>query len=62
MSKVILHAPYMRKAITSIASPSPEFPELGSLNPRPRLAVNIRKLHSHEVSKVATILDFNEDS
>lgn len=46
MSKVILHAPYLRKAITSIGSPSPECPEFASLDPKPRGYVKIRKLKS----------------
>lgn len=61
MSKVILHAPYLRKAMTSIASPSPESPELASLNPKPRGYVQIRKLKSEEIAKVAAVLDFSED-
>lgn len=61
MPKTILVAPYLRKAVTAIASPSPELPELASLNPKPRHIVNIRKLKSEQVAKVATVLDFNDD-
>ncbi len=46
MPKTILVAPYLRKAVTAIAYPSPELPELASLNPKPRHIVNIRKLKS----------------
>lgn len=61
MSKVILHAPYLRKAVTSIGAPSPETPQFPSLNQNPRAYVKIRKLKSEEIAKVATILDFSDD-
>lgn len=61
MSKVILHVNQLRKAMTSISSPSPETSQFASLNPNPRGYVKIRKLKSEEIAKVATILDFSEN-
>lgn len=61
MSKVILHAPYLRKAVTSVGSPSPETTQFASLNQNPRSYVKIRKLKSEEIAKVAAILDFSDD-
>ncbi len=61
MSKVILPTPCFRKAITSIGSPSPESPQLATLDAKPRTYIQIRKLKSEEIAKIATVLDFSED-
>ena len=61
MSKVILHATQLRKAMTSISAPSPETSQFASLNANQRGYVKVRKLKSEEIAKVATILDFSED-
>lgn len=61
MSKVILPTPCFRKAVTSIGSPSPESPQFSTLGPKPRNFVQIRKLKSEEIAKIATVLDFSED-
>jgi hypothetical protein len=61
MSKVILQTCYLRKAISAAGAPSPECPEIDDIKARPRHFERIRKLHSHEVAKVATVLDFSDD-
>lgn len=61
MSKTFLNLNDIRKAMTFASGPSPEISEFACMNPKPRLIVNIRKLKSEEVAKVATVLDFNDD-
>ena len=61
MSKTFLNLTDIRKAMTFASGPSPEISEYVCMNQKPRLIVNIRKLKSEEVAKVATVLDFNED-
>ncbi len=46
MPKAPPYTPYLRKAVTSTCSPSPEINVLPTLTPLPRLNVNIRKLKS----------------
>lgn len=61
MSKALLSFTSCRKAISCVSAPSPEIQEFASLNPKPKRTVNVRKLKSEEIAKVATILDFNDD-
>lgn len=47
--------------MTFASGPSPEMSDYACISQKPRRIVNIRKLKSEEVAKVATVLDFNED-